>query len=181
MVAHHNVETKARCSDPDAALSHLISSGAILEGVDHQVDTYFRVAAGRLKLRRGDIENSLIHYAREDGPGPRDSIVTLYETDDADRLLAVLLAALDVLVVVDKRRHILRADNVKLHVDEVIGLGSFIEIEAVDLSGRLGRTHLLGQCRARMAGLGVTKGDLVAGSYSDLLATTTPSNALIGE
>ena len=138
--------------------------------MDHQVDTYFRVGAGRLKLRRGDIENSLIHYARADGPGPKDSIVTLYETADAGRLLDVLLAALDVLTVVDKRRHILRAGNVKLHVDEVLGLGSFVEVEAIDLTGRLGRTHLLRQCRAYMAGLGVADGDLVAGSYSDLIA-----------
>ena len=170
MTAHLNVEIKARCADPDAALRHLLSAGAILEGVDHQVDTYFRVGAGRLKLRRGDIENSLIHYARADGPGPKDSIVTLYETDDAGRLLDVLLAALDVFTVVDKQRHILRAGNVKLHVDEVLGLGSFVEIEAIDLTGRLGRTHLLGQCRAYMAGLGVEESDLVAGSYSDLIA-----------
>ncbi len=71
MPAHLNVEIKARCDDPEALLQRLQRLGAVLEGVDRQVDTYFHAATGRLKLRSGNIENSLIHYVRQDSAGRR--------------------------------------------------------------------------------------------------------------
>jgi len=169
MSAHLNVEIKARSHDPAATLQRLAELGAKSQGEDHQVDTYFLVPDGRLKLRQGNIENSLIHYARSDQPGPKDSHVTLYETPAVDRLLAVLSAALDVLVIVDKHRQILWIDNVKFHVDNVTDLGSFVEIEAIDRTGSLDREVLLDQCRTYMRELGITDSDLEARSYSDLL------------
>ena len=172
MATHLNVEIKARCDDPAAALLRLAALGARSQGEDRQLDTYFRVPEGRLKLRRGNIENSLIHYARSDQPGLKDSHVTLYETREAGLLADVLHAALQVLVVIDKRRHILWMDNVKFHVDDVTGLGSFIEIEAIDRAGDLGRDKLLTQCQRYMHELRISESDLEARSYSDLLAAT---------
>ena len=133
------------------------------------------VGQGRLKLRQGNIENSLIHYARPDQSGPKESQVTLYETSQAGQLLAVLTAALAVLVVVDKRRQILWIDNVKFHVDDVTHLGSFIEIEAIDRTGDIGREALLRQCEAHMQALGIEHSDLEARSYSDLLSDVSPT------
>jgi len=167
-LSHLNVEIKARCRDAQAARNALRSRGAEFKGTDRQVDTYFRVRRGRLKLREGDIENALIFYERPDQPGPKESRVILCPRP-GDPLKEVLTAALGVLVVVGKRREIYFIDNVKFHIDEVDGLGSFLEIEAIDETGSVGRDQLRAQCREHMAALGVERGDLVGCSYSDML------------
>jgi adenylate cyclase, class 2 len=193
-VAHVNVEIKARCADPARARTTLLKLGARFVGPDHQTDTYFQVPTGRLKLREGEIENNLIFYARPDQGGPKRSDVMLYGTRPGSELKPLLDAALGTLVVVEKRREIYfvevsdidlpddpaaasRArdrENVKVHLDTVTGLGSFVEIEAVDLDGSLGPALLDAQCRRLMARLGIEAGDLVAASYSDLLLNRAP-------
>lgn len=165
-----NIEIKARCPDPAAVLRRLGSLGAETQGEDRQVDTYFLVPEGRLKLRRGSIENYLIHYARADQAGPKESRVTLYETAaESKALLEVLTVALGVLVVIDKRRQISWVGNVKFHVDSVAELGSFVEIEAIDRTGEVGREALLAQCHTYMRHLDIRESDLEPRSYSDLL------------
>jgi len=138
MPSHLNVEIKARCDDPKVVLQRLQCLGAVLQGVDRQVDTYFHAATGRLKLRTGNIENSLIHYRREDHAGPKDSHVTLIATraQESEALRSLLAGGLGIVVEVHKLRHILWIDNVKFHVDEVRGLGAFVEIEAIDRNRR---------------------------------------------
>lgn len=143
--------------------------GSRLVGTDHQVDTYFRVPEGRLKLREGNIENSLIHYLRPDQSGPKTSDVLLYRVAPDPALKAVLERALGVLVVVDKQREIRFVDNVKIHLDTVQGLGTFLEIEAIDADGSRTEAELLLQCQAFMEAFGVSDDDLVERSYSDLL------------
>lgn len=164
-----NVEIKARCADHDAVRTLLDGMDSRLVGTDHQVDTYFRVPVGRLKLREGTIENSLIHYLRPDQSGPKTSDVLLYRVAPDPALKAVLERALGVLVVVDKRREIQFVDNVKIHLDTVDGLGTFLEIEAIDADGTRTEAELLAQCQAFMAAFGVSDADLVERSYSDLL------------
>ena len=164
-----NVEIKARCTDHDAVRSALKRLGSRKVGVDHQIDTYFRVPEGRLKLREGGIENSLIHYERPDQSGPKTSDVLLYRVDPDPSLKAVLSRALGVLVVVDKHREIHFVDNVKIHLDEVDGLGTFLEIEAIDADGSRSEAELQAQCEAFMADFGVKEGDLLDVSYSDML------------
>lgn len=186
---HVNVEIKARCANPARVRQTLLGLGARIVGPDHQTDTYFRVPNGRLKLREGQIENNLIFYARPDRDGPKRSDVILYGTRPGSDLKALLTAALGALVAVEKRREIYfvevsdvnvpsdseavaRAtarENVKVHLDTVTGLGSFVEIEAIDLDGSLGPALLEAQCRRLMERLGIKEADLVAASYSDLL------------
>ena len=74
MTSHLNVEIKARCGDAQGALRRLEALGAVQQGVDDQRDTYFPAKAGRLKLREGGIENSLIHYVRS-GPGRPEGLL----------------------------------------------------------------------------------------------------------
>jgi len=168
-VGHLNVEIKARCPSPQLALDLLIGLGARLQGVDFQTDVYYRVPKGRLKLRRGTIENNLIQYDRPDLQAPKQSQVHLLAVG-ADRALdEVLDAALHRDVVVSKQRHILWLGNVKFHVDEVTGLGSFLEIEAIDRDGTLGSQHLLAQCQQYLQLLDVHDNDLEGRSYSDIL------------
>lgn len=168
-VSHLNVEIKARCADPDAVRAALRRRGAEFRGLDRQTDTYFRCATGRLKLREGNIENALIHYARDDRAGPKESHVTMSAVPADATLRAVLEEALGVLVTVRKRREIWFVGNVKIHVDEVDGLGSFVEIEAIDAVGGLGRERLQAQCEQFMALLDVRPQDLLERSYSDML------------
>jgi adenylate cyclase, class 2 len=170
MPVHLNVEFKARCTDLDRARATLLALGATGPTEDHQIDTYFRVPHGRLKLREGTVEHALIHYARPNTSGPRRSDVTLYPTGpEASALKAALTAALGVRVVVDKRREILWLENVKCHLDRVEVLGTFLEVEAIAREASHTEAALRGQCDALLEALGVTPGDLIAESYSDLL------------
>ena len=176
---HVNVEIKACCADLAPARATLLGMGARMVGPDRQIDTYFRVPNGRLKLRQGLIENNLIYYAREDREGPKRSDVILYGTRPDSDLKALLTAALGTLVAVEKQREIYfvavdgvgldGVENVKVHLDTVAGLGAFVEIEAIDLDGSIGPERLRAQCERLMARLGVRAADLVPDSYSDLL------------
>ena len=77
---HLNVEIKARCPNHQTIRDILQSRHADFRGTDDQIDTYFKVNYGRLKLREGNIENALIYYDREDQEGPKQSSVTLVPT-----------------------------------------------------------------------------------------------------
>lgn len=164
-----NVEIKARCSAPDKVRQILEEQGAEYKGLDHQIDTYFNCPDGRLKLRQGNIENSLIFYKRNNQAGPKESEITMEILPSKSQVGEVLKSAYGVKVVVDKQRHIYFIDNVKFHVDEVSGLGSFMEIEAIDDSASIGREKLLIQCEKYMKLLNVNETDLLENSYSDLL------------
>ena len=164
-----NIEIKARCQYPERIRSLLQTLGADFIGEDHQVDTYFGVKQGRLKLRQGNIEQALIYYRRKDQPGPKKSEVLLYQPGSGTDLKQVLSAALEVSVIVDKVRSIYFIQNVKFHIDTVKGLGSFVEIEAIDKDGTIGAKRLNEQCRHFMDLLSIDPADLVDRSYSDLL------------
>ena len=164
-----NVEIKARCSDPDSIEKILREKGADFRGTDHQVDTYFNVAKGRMKLREGNIENALIFYERNNQAGPKISNVILHKTSSGGTLKPILEKSLGVLTVVDKTRKIFFIDHVKFHIDDVKGLGNFVEIEAIDLKGILGKEQLQKDCEYFMAELGIRQEDLESRSYSDLL------------
>ena len=172
-----NIEIKARCSQPERIRDLLISKNARFVGTDHQIDTYFRAPQGRLKLRQGNIENALIFYQRDDKQGPKTSQIKLYKTDKSQELQDLLSHALEVQVVVDKHREIFFIENVKFHIDSVVGLGSFVEIEAIDEDGSHSISQLQQQCDHYLSLFEIQPQDLVAKSYSDLLSTTK-ENAL---
>ncbi len=164
-----NIEIKAHCSDPTGVRRKLEAAGARCLGLDRQKDTYFRVSDGRLKLRQGNIENSLIFYQRSDESGPRPSRVRLHRPQDPEGLQHVLTEALEIDVVVEKSRYIYFLDNVKVHVDSVIGLGHFLEVEAIGDPGPGVEARLHRQCREMMSLLQVSVSDLIEHSYSDML------------
>ena len=163
------VEIKAVCHDPDRVRKILLGHNARFVGQDHQIDTYFVVETGRLKLREGDIENSLIYYNRPDDAGPKRSDVQLYKTQKESGLKDVLMSFLDEFVVVDKHREIYFIDNVKFHIDRVEGLGSFVEIEAIGNDGSIGEESLRRQCDHFLEMLAIPESDLLTDSYSDML------------
>ena len=144
--------------------------GARYVGLDHQVDTYFQVPNGRLQLPQWSIAENLHPYHRCNEAGPKASDVQLYRPGtNSDDLKKALDRALGTMVVVDKQRHIYFVDNVKFHIDVVKGLGSFVEIEAIDMEGDLGYPHLQEQCDHFIQDLEIQAEDLISVSYSDLI------------
>lgn len=167
-----NVEIKATCSEPEKIRSILESQKAEFIGTDRQVDTYFNVKEGRLKLREGTIENNLIYYRRPDSKKPKDSDIELIPMPDkmsAD-MKNLLKKSLGIWITVEKEREIYFIDNVKFHIDEVKQLGSFVEIEAIDKDGSKDKGELYKQCLYYMDLLKIEDSALVDVSYSDMLA-----------
>ncbi len=164
-----NIEIKAKSNNQDMIREILKSKNADFKGIDHQIDTYFKVNFGRLKLREGQIENYLIYYDRENKEGPKQSNVTLFKSDPESSLKEILTKALGVLVVVDKKREIYFINNVKFHIDIVKNLGTFVEIEAIDENGDIGEEKLLEQCQFFLDLFKISQEDLISVSYSDLL------------
>jgi len=144
-----NVEIKAKSGDQSKIRELLKSKNAVSKGVDHQIDTYFNVKQGRLKLREGNIENNLIHYIREDKKGPKQSKITLFKSDPNSTLKDILSNSIGILTVVDKKREIYYIDNVKFHID--------------------GEVKLLKQCESYLELFDISKDNLVSVSYSDLI------------
>jgi len=163
------IEIKAKCADASQIRSILLANKADFKGIDHQIDTYFKAPIGRLKLREGNIENTLIHYNRPNQAGPKNSQVTYRRLPPNAELKEVLAAAMGILTVVDKKRGIYFIDNVKFHLDEVKNLGTFVEIEAIDETGKLGIEKLNEQCAYYMALFAIQSTDLIDVSYSDLM------------
>lgn len=170
-MSYVNIEIKAKCLRHDMVEAFLLDQGGLFKGTDFQKDIYFNVASGRLKLRRGNIENYLIYYNREDQKGPKQSDFTLVPVTDSHRLEQLLAQALGIKVIVEKTRKIYFLDNVKIHLDDVPGLGTFVEIEAGNMQDTTIPVDVLReQCLRLIAALGIDERDLLENSYSDMLA-----------
>lgn len=163
-----NIELKARLRDPATArlAAQAIATGAA--GVEVQTDTYFHVPHGRLKLREiAGRPAVLIAYRRPDDAAAKASDYRLVPMDDAEALKLALAAALGIRAVVQKRREIFLVDNVRIHLDEVAGLGSFLEFEAV-LSPECDDAAGHAQLERLSRHFGLAPADLVEGSYGEL-------------
>jgi homotetrameric cytidine deaminase len=168
-----NVELKARDPDPARTLERALALGADDRGEIRQRDTYFSGARGRLKLREQETGGSplwdeLIEYSRPDSTDARTSTYRRVPVADVAPLREALDAAYGTLGTVTKRRRLLLWEGVRIHLDEVEGLGSFVELEAVaeagsDLSGEHVKVERLRE------ELGIEDEHLVATSYSDLV------------
>ncbi|MEX0637012.1 MAG: class IV adenylate cyclase, partial [Ferruginibacter sp.] len=146
-------------------------------GEDHQIDTYFNVKQGRLKLREGNIENALIWYLRPNDASAKLSQVLLYKHDPDIALKEILCKVHEIKVIVNKKRSIYFIDNVKFHFDEVQFLGNFIEVEAIDHNGSLGLEKIQAQCDHYASLFNILPSDYIATSYSDLLLNLQHTNS----
>ncbi len=164
-----NFEFKAKAKNLAEAEAKLQTLNPRFVGEDHQIDTYFKVEKGRLKLREGNIENALIFYERENIANAKTSNILLYKHSPDTALKAILSTTLGVKIVVEKLRRIYFLENVKFHFDTIEALGTFIEVEAIDKTGNIGKEKLQAQCREYAAFFNIHETDYVAHSYSDLL------------
>jgi len=175
-----NVELKARDPDPARTLERALAAGAREHGILHQRDTYFAVRHGRLKLREEEPGGAtLIAYERPDTAAERVSDYRLVPVTDPAALRAALEATDGVLAVVAKaRRLLLWEDSVRIHLDAVEGLGTFLELEAVAAPGSdLAREH--DQVARLRDALAIADAALVEGSYADAVLAGAPDPALV--
>ena len=164
-----NIEIKARTNNSRIIRQWLLDNNADFKGIDEQTDTYFNVPNGRLKLREGNIENNLIYYERENQAGPKQSDFNLLSVENPGALKELLTAALGVKVIVEKKREIYYIDNVKFHIDQIEGLGDFVEIEASNKTKDIPAEKLREQCGYFMKAFELREVDLLSNSYSDMM------------
>jgi len=185
-----NLEIKVACGEEGlvAVTARLARLGATVRERLAQVDTYFAVPTGRLKLRTiasvhedGEdgitgpvVRAELIAYARGDAEGSRWSTYHLVPVApaDADALRTALLATIGPLVTVAKRRDIAISGQTRIHLDRVEGLGAFVELETV--VSTQGEADATAEHRAVIAALGLDRWRAIPGSYSDLLRAAPP-------
>jgi predicted adenylyl cyclase CyaB len=164
-----NIEIKARLRD----LASLSLRAEDLSDTPVQVipqeDTFFNIPQGRLKLRQlAADKGQLIYYQRTDTAGPKRSNYLIAETADPTALKKTLEAALGIRGVIRKTRSLYLVGQTRIHVDEVEGLGQFMELEVVL---RPGQSEAEGEAIAAdlMNKLGVAESDLLEGAYMDLV------------
>ena len=164
-----NVEIKARLAD--LAATRRLVAGAADRGPEvlAQTDTFFRVPGGRLKLREfSDRPAELIHYRRPDTPGPSESQWTKVTVPDAAALRELLAGALGVRGQVVKRRTLFLVGRTRVHLDEVRGLGDFLELEVVLADGETAAAGM-GEAHRLLRLFGIRDDALVPEAYVDLL------------
>jgi adenylate cyclase class 2 len=162
-----NFEFKAHLEDEAHVRATLKRLRARFLGTDRQVDTYFQVPAGRLKIREGRLENSLIFYQRNNEAKARRSHVELMLLPRRNSVRVILAGALGILAVVDKRREIYFVGNVKIHLDRVRGLGTFLEVEAMTRSGDIKKVRAQAVKYQKL--FAIPPEHIVPQSYSDLI------------
>jgi predicted adenylyl cyclase CyaB len=170
-----NLEIKARCADLDAARAVAERLGAVRLGLDRQRDTYFATREGRLKLRESSLSGGqLIAYLRPDRPGARRSDYRVVPVEDAASLRALLARLLGVHRVVTKQREIWLLENVRIHLDRVEGLGTFLELEAVFDGTAEAEAAQQTKVARLLRELGISRADLIATSYEALVGSGRP-------
>jgi adenylate cyclase, class 2 len=164
-----NIEIKARTTRTEQIRKFLLNAGADFKGTDYQTDTYFNVPSGRLKLRQGNIENSLIYYERENTPGLKTSDCNVVKVENGEAVKELLANSLGIKITVTKQREIYFIQNVKFHLDSLGQLGNFVEVEASNMHRPLSLEQLHEQCTYYVQQFAITDDDMINVSYSDML------------
>jgi adenylate cyclase, class 2 len=165
-----NWEQKYRSEDAEAVIRLCEDRAFRFHAQIHQVDQYFHVEKGRLKLRTvDDRETELIFYVRPDGKGPRKSEYSRLPLGNETRAIAdVLKSALGIVGVIVKDRTVYYNQSVRIHIDRVRGLGEFVELEAeVGCGRRSGDSRRL--LRETAAALKLETSAAMGCSYADML------------
>ena len=164
-----NIEIKARVRDFDEIRRRAQGLSDTPVEVIPQEDTFFNTPRGRLKLRLlAEDRGQLIYYTRPDQDGPKRSDYHIFNTSDPANLRRVLELAYGIRGIVRKTRYLYLVGQTRIHLDDVEGLGQFMELEVVM---REGQSDAQGEGIAEelMESLGIEKSDLLEGAYMDLI------------
>jgi len=164
-----NIEIKAHARDFTEIKSRAEKLSDTPVEIIPQDDIFFNVPQGRLKLRILAPDNAqLIYYTRPDQEGPKRSDYHIAYTSDPENLKRVLELSYGIRGVVKKTRYLYLVGQTRVHLDDVDGLGYFMELEVVMKDGQ---SDAEGQeiAESLMAGLGVERNDLLEGAYMDMI------------
>jgi len=172
-IEHKLVELKAKVEDLDVVREKLTSLGAQHLGTFRQIDVYFEVPKGRLKLREVEDNNKaeLIYYQRENIAEPKRSDVFILKVQEPAFLKTLLGRLLKIRATVEKVREIYRYQGTQIHLDRVNKLGTFLEFEretSASAQAIRNNRRALGKL---MEKLGISSESLEELSYSDLIQT----------
>lgn len=135
-----NIELKVSLDKFDDIIAALKKIVAKHMGVLHQVDTYYKVKSGRLKIREiNDHQFERIYYQRPNQSRSKISIyrITKLKKEQVDSLKANLEKKLGRVNVVEKDRDLWIYKNTRIHLDNVKHLGKFLELETVVKNGNM--------------------------------------------
>lgn len=164
-----NVEIKARLRDRARVEAALQKLDARDLGEESQTDVFWDAPHARLKLRMSSRDGaSLIAYSRADDPSLRTSHYDLVAVPDPDALRRALDHALVPAGEVRKQRHLFRIENVRVHLDQVEGLGAFLELEAM-VDAQYPEAACARRAGELLAAFGIPSEDHLAVAYIDLL------------
>ncbi len=165
-----NIEIKARVGGLDSIRNRVLKMKHKFLGSDHQVDTYFKTNNGRMKLRESSLSGPyLILYLRNDWGGPKCSIYETLAVENALGVKNLLSQMLGIHTIVEKEREIYIYENVRIHLDRVKDLGTFLEFEAVLNEEYHDRTAEKMKVYQLMETFGITEDNLIANSYQNLI------------
>jgi predicted adenylyl cyclase CyaB len=165
-----NVEIKARITDLKALTARVKSVADRGPELITQEDTFFHSDRGRLKLRKfSEAEGELIYYERPDSEAPAECRYRIIPTVEPDGVVEMLASSHGIQGVVRKKRTLYMTDQTRIHLDEVEGLGSFLELEVV-LRPDQDAAEGVRIAEQLMDRLGIDRVDLVKTAYIDLLA-----------
>jgi adenylate cyclase class 2 len=165
------VEMKTKVNDLEGVRSKLSLLDAKYIGEFHQIDTYFETSEGRLKLRETNSQDyaEIIFYERPDIAKIKKSHILLIRARPPDIAKKLLDKFLPTKLVVEKTREIYTLEKIRVHLDQVKGLGAFVELErpTKDEIGEINKSKsMLANIGAK---LGFKDEDFEALSYADLL------------
>ncbi len=173
-----NIEIKARLDSLDemvAKVAALADQGPIEIPQD---DTFFACARGRMKLRAfSSREGQLIFYRRPDQAGPKESFFVISPTASPDSLREALTLAYGQAGRVRKHRTLYLVGRTRVHLDQVEGLGPFLELEVVLADGERPEAGVEEASRL-MASLGIAESHLVEEAYVDLLTRSADAHLM---
>ncbi|XP_076677020.1 uncharacterized protein LOC143373540 [Andrena cerasifolii] len=166
-----NIEIKAKIDDPELVIPQIKQLTNSECTIIKQHDTFFKVTEGRLKLRK--FENGsgeLLYYKRSDTLGPKlcDYAKTALDADACVGITNILTASNGCIGIVKKTRQLYMIGQTRVHVDNVEGLGNFLELEVVLTDKQdVGTGEEIAQ--DLMNKLNIKSEDLIAVAYIDLL------------
>ncbi len=125
-----NLELKLKLKSHDSIKKILKNVKADYQGVLNQKDVYYKNKQSLLKLRIENGKECLIKYNRDEKGKKRwsDFDILYFEQGNVEKFLSELFK---ITAVVEKKRLLYKILNTRIHLDNVKGLGYFLELETL--------------------------------------------------
>lgn len=165
-----NIELKIFLDDFKDINSILKKVGAKYKGKIHQVDVYYWCKGGRLKLRKINNQNfELIFYKRPNFNHSRISDYRIFNIPkkQVKSIKSILDKVYGEKNIVKKERNLWIYRHTRIHFDNVVKLGKFLELETV--MKKINFKQAMKEYNKIVKMLNLSKYKIYNRSYSDLL------------